>query len=183
MLVALLLAGATLRQLPAQEREGEDAHEEHHANSIGLFLGASTAVGDVSEGSATTSFTLGAGYERRVSELLGLGLLVDFAFGDFERAALLGVPLFIHPTRRLRLVAAPAVEIEEVAVPHQEIAAESSEEEPSEAESGVGFAFRVGLAYELELGEGWSLTPEFNTDFFGGHTATLVYGLAVEYGF
>jgi len=42
-----------------------------------------------------TSFTVGADYQRRLSELWGLGFIVDFGFGDASRSSLIGVPVFL----------------------------------------------------------------------------------------
>lgn len=188
VLVALLCSAATVHRLQAQEPEGSEgeanAEEEYHANHIALFLGSSTTTEEVPEGSSATSFTLGADYERRLSGLIGLGLLVDFAIGDFERTALLGVPLFVHPVGGLRLVAAPAVEFaSEAESESPDMNGEAAQEESSERESETGFAFRLGVGYEFELGERWSLAPEFNTDFISGKSATLVYGLSLGLGF
>ena len=186
VLVALLLAFATVQHLTAQERtDGEaNAHEEHHANSVGLFLGASTTTEELREGVPSSSFTVGVGYERHLSSLLGLGLKVDFAFGDFERTALLAVPLFIHPVGGLRLVAAPAVEFAvEAELQPPMMNEEPAREDSLEIATDNSFAFRVGGAYEIEVGEGWSLAPELNTDFIIGNEVTFVYGLSIDYGF
>ena len=44
------------------------------------------------------------------------------------------------------------------------------------------FLFRVGAAYEFEIGEKWAITPEFNVDFVD-NSEVYVYGLSFGYKF
>jgi len=47
-------------------------------------------------------------------------------------------------------------------------------------ESGAfELAFRIGLAYEFPLSDGWTLAPEFNADFLKDEALTLLYGVAI----
>ncbi len=92
-LVALaLVAASDLYAQSVRPAEGS-GEEESRLNDVSLFLGATTETGEES----ATAFTVGADYQRRLSDLWGLGLLVDFAFGDASRSSLIGAPVFLHP--------------------------------------------------------------------------------------
>jgi len=105
-------------------------------------------------------FTVGLVYERRFSELLGIGGFYEYAAGDFDKWSV-GVPLFIHPYEGWRFALAPGLE-------HRH-----GEDE---------FLFRTGVAYEFELSERWVMVPEFNVDFVDGEEA-FAYGLSFGFGF
>ena len=142
---ALLLLLLNSALATAQEADpaphGPDEHQaEHHANHVALFAGASTLTGETPEGGSGTAFTLGLDYERRLSRWFGLGLLTDFVLGGTGRAALLGVPLLVHPVGGLGLTLAPGVEFEKEEA--EELEARSSGAE--EAHTSTHFAFRLG---------------------------------------
>ena len=105
-------------------------------------------------------FTIGLTYERRFSELLGIGGFYEYAAGDFDKWSI-GVPLFIHPHEGWRFVLAPGLE-------HRH-----GDDE---------FLFRTGVAYEFELSERWVMVPEFNVDFVDGEEA-FAFGLSFGFGF
>ena len=75
---------------------------------------------------------------------------------------MIAVPVSFHPAARWRVLAGPGVELT-----------------PDEDK----FLLRVGAAYEFELNEHWSLSPELVVDFIEGGSRTVVGGLAVGYGF
>ena len=70
---------------------------------------------------------------------------------------------FLHPYKGWRFLVAPGIDI------HDE-------------DGDNNFLFRAGAAYELEIAESWSITPEFNVDFVDGDEV-LVYGLSFGYEF
>lgn len=127
--------------------------EETLRNRVELFLGNTHEEGE-------NSFSTGLSYEYRFHEFLGVGGLVEFA-GMNAREWVFAIPLSIHPYKGLCFTLAPGLEL------------------PKEDKNE--FLFRVGVAYEFEIGR-WSITPEFNVDFVGGEEA-LVYGLSFGYGF
>lgn len=101
--------GAAQKADPAPH--GPDQHHaEHHANHVSLFAGASTLTGETPEGGSGTAFTLGLDYERRLTRIIGLGLLAEYVAGGVGRAFFLGVPLFVHPVGGLGLTLASGVE-------------------------------------------------------------------------
>jgi hypothetical protein len=160
--IALLIAAYSVvsaPQLLAAERahttESESGH--YHRNVAELLLG--TTYEDTRYGSKN-GFTIGFTYERRLSDVLGLGGFWEYAAGDFDKWSI-GVPLFVHPYGGWRLGLAPGVE-------HRE-----GENE---------FLFRAGVAYEFELSERWAMIPEVNVDFVDGEEA-FVFGLSLGFGF
>lgn len=126
-----------------------------YRNRMELFLG------NTHDGSEN-GFSIGLGYEYRIMDLLGAGLFVEYADAPF-REFVFGVPVFIHPYKGLRLLAAPGVDLER---------GEKGDPE---------FLVRLGLAYEFEF-DRWSVTPEFNVDFVDNEEV-LVYGVSFGWGF
>jgi hypothetical protein len=130
---------------------------EHHPNAVELFLGNTYERAD---DETANGFSVGVTYERRLSDLLGVGGFYEYAAGDFDKWSI-GVPLFVHPYGGWRLDLAPGLE-------HRD-----GEDE---------FLFRAGVAYEFELSERWAVMPEFNVDFVNGEQA-FVFGLSCGFGF
>ncbi len=158
-LVSILYLAVTAPQLFAAEQT-HATHEDsahHHLNMLEVFLGNTY---EDSEHGDENGFTIGLVYERRFSELLGIGGFYEYAAGDFDKWSI-GVPLFIHPHEGWRFALAPGLE-------HRH-----GEDE---------FLFRTGVAYEFELSERWVMIPELNVDFVDGEEA-FVFGLSFGFGF
>jgi hypothetical protein len=131
--------------------------EQYHPNMVELFLGNTY---EDSHRESEDGFTIGLTYERRFSDLLGLGGFYEYAAGDFNKWSI-GVPLFIHPYKGWRFDLAPGLE---------------------HGEGENEFLFRTGVAYEFELSERCALIPEFNVDFVDGQKA-FVFGVSLGIGF
>ena len=142
VVLILTLAAALALAAPASAAE----------QTLALFTGVTDDRGD-------NAFTLGLDYEYRVSEIFGVGGLVDLAGGGV-RSFVVGAPVYLHPFSGLLLVAAPGIE-------HQD---DGSNE----------FLFRLGVGWEFELSERFVLTPIVNVDFVDGEEI-WVYGVALEY--
>ena len=158
-LLCVLYLAVTASQVLAAE-QGHAAHEgsaHHHPNMMEVFLGSTF---EDSEHGDEHGFTIGLTYERRFSELLGIGGFYEYAAGDFDKWSI-GIPLFIHPYQGWRFDLAPGLE-------HRH-----GENE---------FLFRTGVAYEFELSEQWVMIPEFNIDFVDGEEA-FAFGLSFGFGF
>ncbi|MCC7442389.1 MAG: hypothetical protein IT285_12200 [Bdellovibrionales bacterium] len=125
-----------------------EGHDHHLAGFAGLTLT-----------SETSAFTLGADYEYRMEEMLGLTALVDFALFD-TMTTLVAAGVVYHAGDALKFVAAPGLEF---------------------ADGHSAFAIRLGVGYDLHAG-GLTLTPNYNADIIDGHVAH-VFGLAVGSGF
>lgn len=132
----------------ASEKPAVEAMERH--NKPGLF------VGNTHDGSKN-GLSIGLEYEYLLSQLFGLGAMVEYAGGD-HNAWVLGVPFFLHPYAGWFLLLMPGVEIED----HEN-----------------SFLVRAGVGYDFEIAPKWSLAPEFNVDFIEGGDRKLIYGLTV----
>ena len=141
----------------------EPAHTTHpesgppHPNVVELFLGNTYERAD---DESANGLSVGLTYERRLSDLLGVGAFYEYAAGDFDKSSI-GVPLFVHPYGGWRLALAPGLE-------HRE--------------GEDAFLLRAGVAYEFELFERWVVMPEFNVDLVDGEEA-FVFGLSFGFGF
>lgn len=163
----------------AQEHEeavhvehAEAEHHEHHKNYGFLFLGGTTeSIRDDSE----THFSAGLTYERRVSDLIGLGIGGEFVFGGEGREALAGLLVIFHPVGGLGLAIGPGMQIGKE-IHHDELGHEEEETE-------VLAALRTGLTYEFEVGGNWAVAPAAYVDFVDGKDPVLVWGLEFGLGF
>lgn len=143
-----------------------DKHPEQGSHSskhhIALFNGATTNFSHNS-----TSYTIGIDYEYRLSELVGLGLLVEYIAAKPEEL-LTGVIVFAHPYKGFKFLAAPLVIF---SGEHHEIGHEANKE--------TNFAFRIGAGYDFHFGK-LSVGPSVNLDL--GKTESLNYGISVGFG-
>ena len=120
--------------------------------ALALFVGITDDRGD-------NAFSMGLDYEYHLSELIGVGGLLDVAGSDV-RSFVVGVPVFFHPVGGLLLLAAPGVE-------HQN---DGSNE----------FLIRIGVGWEFEAGERFTIIPIANIDFVDGDK---VYVYGVDFGY
>ena len=143
-------------KIPAEEAgHGSKGEVLENRHGIELFLGNTQDDGE-------NGFSVGLSYEYRLNQLFGIGGIVEYAGGDFKKWTL-GVPFFLHPYKGWRFLVAPGVSI-------------------PDNDDDDEFLFRVGAAYEFEIGEKWANTPEFNVDFVD-NSEELVYGLSFGYKF
>ena len=157
-LMMVLLVLIVPVKIPAEEA-GHGSKEKglEHRHGTELFIGNTHDDGE-------DGFTVGLGYEYRLNQLLGIGGIVEYAGVDFKELLVIA-PLYLHPYKGWLFVVAPGVAIpKKHSVDH------------------VEFLFRVGAAYEFEIGEKWALIPEFNVDFVNNREQ-LVFGLAFGYKF
>ena len=150
-LLAVLLITIGIRSAGAEDQHS--VHEEFHRHHMGLLLG------NTEEGHEN-GFTIGADYEYRQTELVGLGGVAEYIGGDFDSFVLAGL-VFIHPYRGLRFVLGPGFE---------------------NRDSDNKFFLRAGIGYGFHIGKAWTIAPEFNVDFFDRDEA-LVYGVSIGRGF
>jgi hypothetical protein len=141
-----------LQALAAEEKHAEHKESHYHRHHIGLLLGNTREESE-------DNFTIGLDYEYRFSQYLGIGLLSEYVGEDFRDWVGM-VPLFIHPYKGFRFVAAPGIL--------------SKEEEDK-------FIWRLGVGYRFPIGN-WTIAPEFNVDFSEGER-DYVYGVSFGYGF
>jgi hypothetical protein len=140
LLIAVFVFTLTLQALAAEEEHEEHKESHYHRNHVGLFLGSTHEEGE-------HKFTIGLDYEYRFSQYFGIGLLGEYV-GEPDREGVGLVPLFLHPYKGLRFMAAPGVK-------------------PKKDEDK--FIWRLGVAYRFPIGN-WTIAPEFNVDFSEGET-------------
>lgn len=135
-------------------RAAEETGGEEERNAVALFLGATSK-------DASTSGAVGAKYERRLSDLLGLGIVIEVTPALEERLVTFPA-VILHPIGELTVILAPGVVTED---------------------GDSRLAFRTGLGWELEIGGGITLSPEVNFDWADDHDDALVVGVAVGTSF
>ncbi len=130
-----------------------EEHGEHHSPHVGgLFLGATIP----EEGS--TEVTIGAEYEYRINEMIGVGGIVEYTpeAEEGDGALVTIAALHIHPMERLRLTVGGGMEF---------VDSDEADDEP---------LFRVGAAYDIELGNNLAIAPTVAVDFVDGDHAVVV---------
>ena len=143
-IITLLCAGIP-GGASAQDRAGEEEGPHH----LSIIAGATIIDAQESE----SAFTLGLDYEYRVSDRLGLGVVVEHAFGPIESTTLLAVA-DIHLWKGLAIQTGPGVEF-----------IDDKEE---------AFVLRLGALYEWELGDGFTVSPQVHYDFSDAEDAVVV---------
>jgi len=164
LMVSSFAAGTALAQETDHEgntREGAghieyNPEKPHH---LSVVIGG-TNIPSANE----TAFTLGIDYEYRVNRRLGLGFVVEQAFDDIDATTLLAVA-DIHLWRGLALQVGPGVEFLDEGEEHETFA--------------IG---RIGALYEIEFGEGYTISPQFHYDISSGEDA-IVFGVAIGRAF
>jgi hypothetical protein len=150
--VAVFVLTMPLQVLAAEEKHEEHKESHYHRNHVGLLLGNTHEQGE-------DEFTIGLDYEYRFSQYAGIGFLLEYV-GEDAREGVGMVPLFIHPYKGFRFIAAAGVK-------------------PKADETK--FVWRLGIGYRFPIGN-WTIAPEFNLDFTEGRTVE-VYGVSFGYGF
>jgi len=125
------------------------AQENHLEENVIAIL-----VGFAHEG-RDDGVVLGVEYERRIDESLGLGLLVEHTFGDFN-TWVFAVPLTLH-VEKWKFILAPGIE-----------------DRDGHSENLV----RIAVGYEFETSK-VTVVPAFAVDFVDGET---IYVLGVAFG-
>jgi hypothetical protein len=146
------------------------ADRDHHAhrNHVSVFLGGSTHLNN-----GDTAFTCGGHYARRLSPHWSVGVIGEYASSDIERD--------------LIVLAGAGYRLTPVFVIIGGVGAEWAQREEehhghTETEKVTELLVRVGVGYQIPLGERWTLNPQFLGDWTQ-HTWTLVYGISLGYGF
>ncbi|WP_262696469.1 hypothetical protein [Kordiimonas aquimaris] len=137
-------------------------HEEkrHH---ISVFSGGTT-IFHTDEAAST----IGLDYEYRINRLLGVGFVVEQAFGSIDATTILTVA-DIHIWRGLALQIGPGIEIL------------NEETEFGGEESATNFVARFGALYELEFEGGYTLSPQLHYD--ASKEDALVFGISLGLAF
>ena len=128
-------------------------------NQLSLFLGGATETTE-DEQDPATGFAIGVEYEYRASETLGIGAALELVKGETDRELVILLPLSIHFFKGFRGVVGPGLEF-------------------IRGTSTRNFVARVGLGYEIPLGNRINLAPEVMLDFVEQGDFTVVYGASI----
>jgi len=159
-LFLIILISFTSQKAIAQIEVEFHENKRHHISVIS----GGTTIFDTDE----TAFTLGLDYEYRINRLLGVGFVVEQAFGNIDSTTILAVT-DIHLWRGLALQIGPGIEIldEETAFGGEE--------------SATNFVARFGALYEVEFEGGYTLSPQIHYD--ASKEDALVFGVSLGLAF
>ena len=150
---------------PLMAQESAEAEEEHR-NAVELFLGGVTETDE-----SATGFGVGLGYVRHLSTMWSLGVAGELSTSEVSRDWLITIPVYFKPTGGLVLWTGPVIE-----------GSDEAPEDGGDSERATNLGVRFGTAWEFEVGERFTLSPEVNLDLVDG-SSTWVYGLSVGVGF
>jgi len=132
--------------------------ENHESFDMPYHLSA--VIADTNVSGEGENATLGIDIEYRVNQLLGLGAVFEYAWGELDATTVLAVA-DIHLVEGWVMQVGPGVE-------HRH-----SEEV---------FVSRVGLLYEFEW-DHYTFSPQLHWDFHDGEENAVVAGFAVGFSF
>lgn len=159
-LLSLWLSAAGAGPLWAEDghmvssHEADEARHGYHNNVVGVFGGITH------EGRRNNDPALGLEYERRISQRLGIGAMVEYTFSD-EEFWVFAIPFALH-TGPWKLYLAPGVE--------------------DGGEHGSHSLLRLGVEYAFEFKGGWEIAPQIDLDLVDGEEV-WVFGLVFARGF
>ena len=142
-------------------KHGKSEEHEFHRNHAALFLGSTATEGERPGGSDDPRFTLGANYVRRLTRLVGLGVVLE-TVPEGERELVGFVPVYFYVGKRAKFMIGPG---------SQRL------EEPPE----TTFVARIGFEYDFDVGP-VILSPELNVDYSEVENFAVL-GLNIGWGF
>jgi hypothetical protein len=151
LLGLLIFASTTLAQHETANPESHVPHGPHHLSVL---------VADTQERNEGGNATFGIDYEYRVSPLIGLGAVIERAYGELDATTLLAVA-DIHIYEGFIMQVGPGFE------------------------SGEGekiFVARAGILYEFEY-EKFTLSPQLHWDYHRGKDNAVVIAVALGFAF
>jgi hypothetical protein len=172
--VVVLLVWGVLLLIPFDilAEEEEHAHQEehhYHRHHVAVFVGGTNTEihseehghdeGGTDQTERTNALTIGIDYGYRLTSLVGVAGLLEYAGGDVHSTVAAG-GLFLHAIGGLKFLLAPGVEYRE---------------------DHTNFLFRTAVYYDIFFGN-MTVAPVVNVDFVDGEQ-NLVYGISVGYGF
>ncbi|MFK7958447.1 MAG: hypothetical protein AB8B96_20315 [Lysobacterales bacterium] len=150
-LAGLLMSSSVLAQ---HESGPEGIHVPHGPHHLSVLI-ADTHVSEEGD-----NFTVGVDYEYRVSPLLGIGAVVEYAFGELEATTVLAVA-DVHLNNGIIVQVGPGFE---------------------NRHSDNVFVARIGMLYEFEMGN-LTLSPQLHWDYHNGEANAVVAGVALGFAF
>ena len=144
LIVTIVIILFGIQDISAQEKD-----EDLNKNGLSIFVGGVT-------NSESSAFALGIDYQYRISKIVGVGLVMDYSFGDIE-SLLLAPAVFLHVSA-LEFVVAPGMEL---------------------SNDDISGIIRLGISYEFDLTERLTLSPSLLFDTERNGEESFVYGLAL----
>ena len=132
----------------------EVEHNEHTPHHFSVFTGGTTIIDE-----DLTDLTIGGDYEYRVNRLVGVGMVLEHAFGEIDATTILGVT-DLHIWKGFVIQLGAGVEF------------------INQKEFLVG---RIGALYEFELENGFTFAPQVHYDI--SHEDSLVFGASFGVSF
>ena len=129
-------------------QDGDDIKEDKKKNGLAVFVGGTS-------NSDATAITFGLDYQYRISKLIGVGVILDYASGDIE-SLLIAPAIFFHISA-LEIALAPGAEF---------------------SNDDTSAIMRVGLSYEFEISEKFTISPSLCFDTERNLEESIVYGVA-----
>ena len=160
VVILFVLSSANIAVAEGENHADSDHGAEHyHKNHFAIFTGVTAAENhdDIYE---NPHFTIGLDYERRLGQVLGVGLLADLVV-DANRELLIGVPLFFHVGKHAKLQLAPGW--------HK--VKENQE---------TGLVVRTGFIWDFEVGKN-TISPSLFYDI-SEHEHIFVFGISLGKG-
>ena len=155
-LVMLLQSGSVFADGDKSHEIGEHAIPHHWvAGSVGYAV-------ERKRDKDADAGVVGLEYGYRFAEHWGIGAVVEWVTSDTARDVAVAVPVSFHPHRGWRLFFGPGVEF---------------------AEEHNDWMLRAGVGYEFELGDSWTMAPEFAYDIIESGKRTYILGLALGRSF
>jgi hypothetical protein len=140
--------------LAQQEADSEGSHIPHGPHHFSVLAG------ETHENGEGNNATLGIDYEYRINPLLGLGVIVEHAYGELDATTLLGVADF-HVYEGFIVQVGTGFE-------HKE--------------SENIFVATLGFLYEIEY-ENFTLSPQVHWGYHEGEPNAVVAGIALGFSF
>jgi len=131
---------------------------DHHFGHAPFHI--SSLIADTRINGAGNYDTLGIDIEYRISQLTGLGFVIEHAFGELDATTVLAVA-DIHIRNDFIMQIGPGYEW---------------------VDDETVFVSRVGFIYEYEFG-GFTIAPQLHWDWHDGHEDAIVAGIALGFGF
>lgn len=144
-LLVILLRVPTVFGQGHESVAGHQTKHDYHQNLVSFLVGVT------GESRHEYGITLGIGYERRVSDAFGVGILAERTSGDFD-FWVYAAPVAYH-TGHWKFLLAPGVE---------------------DGDHGTEFLFRLGTEYAIDVGDGWEIVPQLSIDFVDGEELGLI---------
>ncbi len=152
LLVSFLFVSTVFAEQSEPGSEQEYAiHGPHHLSML---------LGNTHEGGGGDSFTAGIDYEYRVNELLGVGAIMERAYGELNATTMLAVA-DIHFQNGLIMQVGPGFERKD--------------------DDNV-FVTRLGVLYEFEV-ENLTFSPQLHWDYHEGEPNAVIAGIGLGFSF